>query len=123
MVDLKKVDEKKTPKYKLKKEDIHKLINYATKVPSAAKEAKRRIRNRIAGAITAAFAFVIALVWRDVIRDAVDQITKRAGLEGTGYIYALITALFVTVICVIGIMIFSRWEDKKWQNAHTAEEN
>ena len=103
----------KMPEYKLKKEEVHRLINYATKVPSKAKEVKKEIRNKTTTAILAAFAFIIALVWRDVIKEAVDAIVKKAGIEGTGYIYTITSALLVTVICVVGIMFFSRWSEKE----------
>ena len=99
--------------YKLKKEEIHRLINYATKVPSKAKEAQKEIRKNVITAILAAFAFIIALVWRDAIRGGIDELIKIWGISGSGYIYTLISALFVTVICVIGIMLFSRMSEKK----------
>jgi len=94
--------------YKLKKEDIHRLINYATKVPSHAKAVRDQFRKNLTKAILAAFAFVIALVWRDVIRDTVSEIIKRAGIEGTGYVYTIISAFFVTFICVMGILLVSK---------------
>ena len=103
----------KAPGYKLKKDDLHRLIRYATMVPSKAKEVHDKIRGKATGAILAAFAFVIALVWRDVIKEGVNEIIKRAGIEGSGYIYTVISALFVTIICVIGIVFFSRWSEKK----------
>ena len=99
--------------YKLKKEDIHKLINYATKVPSQARAVKDQFKKNMTKAILAAFAFVIALVWRDVIRDTVSEISKRAGIEGTGYIYTLISAFFVTFICVVGILMVSKMKEEK----------
>ncbi len=52
------------PKYTIKKEEIHRLINYATKVPSKAMEIQKETRKHVITAITAAFAFVIALTWR-----------------------------------------------------------
>jgi len=109
---MQKIKEKMA-EYKLKKEDIHRLLNYATKVPSAVTQVQSKVKNKVAAAIAAAFAFVIALVWRDLIRSTVDEIVLKTGMEGTGYIYTAISALFVTVICVMGIMFFSRWSEKK----------
>ena len=54
-------------------------------------------------AIMAAFGFLIALVWKDVITGIVDNITQEAHVSGV-----LVSAIIVTVICVIGIMLFSR---------------
>jgi len=108
-----KIKKEKIPKYKLKKEDIHRLINYATKVPEAAKAFKAKVKKNIAKAILSSFAFVAAFIWRDVIRDTIDLIVKRLGIEGSGYIFTIISALIVTTLCAIGIMAVARWSEKK----------
>ncbi len=56
----------------------------------------------------AAFGFVIALVWRDAIKEIVNEFVKRSGIEGTGYIYQIIMAIIITMICVVGIMFLSK---------------
>jgi hypothetical protein len=101
------------PDYKLKKNDIERLIRYATVVPSKAAEARREIRKNTVTAIIAAFGFIIALVWRDAIKEAVDNLVEAAGLTGSGYLYTLLTAVIITVVCVIGIMLFSAFSEKK----------
>jgi uncharacterized membrane protein len=101
------------PDYKLKKNDIERLIRYATVVPSKAAEAKREIKKNIITAIVAAFGFIIALVWRDAIKEAVDKLVEVAGLTGSGYLYTILTAVIITVVCVIGIMVFSTFSEKK----------
>jgi hypothetical protein len=103
----------KSPEYKLKKEDINKLINYATKVPSKASEIKKETTKHITTAILAAFAFVIALVWRDAIRKFVDAIVTKLKIPGTAYVHEIVVALIITIICVIGIMIVSEIGAKK----------
>ena len=117
VVSLLQDNEMKLPNYKLKKEDVHKLINYATKIPSKAMEVKQEVKKNVTTAILAAFAFIIALVWGDVIKGAVDEVVRIANIAGTGYIYTMISAFFVTIVCVIGIMFFSRWGEKK-ENRH-----
>ena len=104
------VEEKdiKAPKYKLTRKDVQRLLNRATRIPSKAKELKQRTKNRIITAITAAFAFVIALVWKDAIRKIVDAIIENLNIPETAYLHEIIIALIVTVICVVGIMIISR---------------
>ncbi len=77
---------------KLKKERMEKIKGYATKVPSKAKALQTEVKKNILKAVLAAFAFVIALVWRDAIRAGVDEIIKRAGIEGTGYVYQITMA-------------------------------
>ncbi|MFH1642502.1 MAG: DUF5654 family protein [Nanoarchaeota archaeon] len=89
------------------------VIKYVRKMPGKAVEVQKDIRNKSATAILAAFAFVIALVWKDAIKAIVDEVISRVGIEGTGYIYSVISALLVTIICVFGIMFFSRWGEQK----------
>lgn len=60
-------------------------------------------------AIMAAFGFLIALVWKDVITEFVDNLSSRSPFQGK-----LFSALIVTIICVIGIMIITKiFGDKK----------
>ncbi len=70
------------------------------------------VKINIATAIAAAFGFVIALLWRDVIIG----LLKLGGLwqEGgfsdlTGAIIAIVVAVIITVVCVFGIMYISKW--------------
>ena len=83
------------------------------KIKDEAKRFRKEVRKKTISAILAAFAFVMALVWRDAIQEAADRVLETLGLTGSAYIYKIITALVVTVICVIGIIIFSRWEGEK----------
>ena len=83
------------------------------KVKEKSIEFKHEVRKNTATALLAAFGFVIALVWRDAIKAGVDEILNAIGITGTGYIYLIITALIVTVVCVAGILFFSRWSEKK----------
>jgi len=51
----------------------------------------------------AAFGLIIALAWKDVITDLISKIefVKSYGL--------LITAVILTIICVFGILLVSKW--------------
>tara|TARA_Y100000310_G_C20573350_1_gene759187 strand:+ start:471 stop:830 length:360 start_codon:yes stop_codon:yes gene_type:complete len=108
-----KVDNIKIPEYKLKKEDVDKLLNYATKVPSKAQEIRKETARRITTAITAAFAFVIALAWKDAIRSSIDSIVLKMGVPSTVYFYEFIIAFVITLVCVLGIMLTSKYGVKK----------
>ena len=74
---------------------------------------RKEMRKHITTAITAAFAFIMALVWRDAIKETVDKIVARAGIPESAYFYSIIIALIVTVVCVLGIMVVSRYGAKK----------
>jgi len=80
---------------------------------SAAKKVKHEVRKNIAKAVLAAFGFMIALVWRDVIKEGVNKLIEFFSVTGDGYVFTMLTAFVTTIICVIGIIYFSRWSEKK----------
>ena len=86
---------------------------HITTIKSTGSKLKSEVKKNVLKATLAAFAFVIALVWRDAIRSGVDEIIKRVGMEGTGYIYQITMALIVTAVCVVGIMVASRVKGKE----------
>ncbi len=92
------------------KKNIRKNIS---RVGETYKTVQHEIRQNTTKAILAAFAFIIAFVWRDAIKAGVNAMIEKAGITGSGYIYEIITAIIITVICVLGIMFFSRWGEKK----------
>lgn len=103
----------KTTQYDKSKKDPQKIKGHARKIPSIAKAFQKEVRKNIATAVLSAFAFIVALVWRDAIKDIVDKIVNKFGITGTGYIYTIISALIITSICAAGIMFVSRWSEKK----------
>ena len=54
-------------------------------------------------AMLTAFGFLMALVWRDVITEFVNEVAQKSPLQGK-----IISALIITFICVIGILIVVR---------------
>ena len=65
-----------------------------------------------ATAMAAAFGFVIALIWRDIIIG----LLKLAGLwqdggfdDITGAAIGIVVALVITLVCVVGIIYISKW--------------
>ncbi|MBW2989947.1 hypothetical protein KY358_06550 [Candidatus Woesearchaeota archaeon] len=86
---------------------------HISRVKNAGLRFRREVKRNTLKAVLAAFAFVIALVWRDAIKAGVDEMVLRAGISGTGYIYQIITASIITVVCVFGIMVASRLKGKE----------
>jgi hypothetical protein len=70
------------------------------------------VKINIATAIAAAFGFVIALLWRDIIIGLL-KMTPFWSEEGfsdpAGAAVAIVLVLIVTILCVVGIMYISRW--------------
>lgn len=86
---------------------------HITTIKSTGSKFKSEVKKNVLKAILAAFAFVIALIWRDAIKAGIDEVKNRVGIEGTGYIYQITIALIVTLVCVIGIMVVSRIKGKE----------
>jgi len=78
-----------------------------------AKQFVKAVRKNIGVAIMGAFALVIALVWNETIKEGVNSLVISLNIPQNTYLFRIIAAVIVTVICVIGIMIFSRWAEKK----------
>jgi len=76
------------------------------------------VKINIATAIAAAFGFVIALLWRDIIIGLLKlaNLWQDGGFsDTTGAIVGIVVAIVITILCVFGIMYISKWGgiDKK----------
>lgn len=63
----------------------------------------KELRKSLSTAIIAAFGFLMALVWRDVITAWVNTISEHSPIQGK-----LISAILVTMISVIGILVVTK---------------
>lgn len=76
-------------------------------IKQRAHESARKLKNEfnkaINTAILAAFGFLIALVWKDVITEIVDKLAEYSPVSGK-----IISALIITFICVLGIIVVSK---------------
>ena len=63
-------------------------------------------------AITAAFGFLIALAWKEPIIELVGLIVAKIGIM-EGIYSGLISAVVVTIVAVLGLMIISKWSVEK----------
>ncbi len=73
------------------------------------------VRKTIATSLAAAFGFVIALLWNQVVTGGL----KVAGVDTTfqtinlmGWIGYLITALVITLFMIVLIIVIGRWGNK-----------
>lgn len=75
----------------------------------------REVRITIAASLAAAFGFVIALVWKEVVMSgfALAGIDLAATPDLTGWIYFMVTALLLTFVMIILIILISRWGGKE----------
>lgn len=72
---------------------------------------KGEMKKAIVTAITAAFGFLIALAWKDVITEYVGLISRISPLNGK-----LISALIITAISVLGILLISKLSSSSENN-------
>ncbi len=98
---------------KVLQKEMLRLRKELAEVKQKAKQFRNEVRVQIATAVTAAFAFIIALFWKDVITEGVNNLLISLGLSGTGYYYKILSAVIITLIAVIGIWYFSKWSHQK----------
>ena len=78
------------------------------KAKESASRFKNELRKSTTTAIVAAFGFLIALTWRDVIVEWVEKISSATPLQNN-----FITATIITLLCVFGILVFSKFNNEK----------
>lgn len=71
---------------------------------------KSELKKALFTALIAAFGFLIALVWRDVIQEYVNTLVALTPFQGK-----LISAVTVTLIAVLGILLITKFLDEKVQ--------
>lgn len=94
-----------------------KEIKIIDKAKRSTETFKSEFKKQIITAITAAFALIIALAWQDAIKEWITAFVARIGIQTQNlYLYKIYVAIAITLICVVAIILFSRWgakQDKK----------
>ncbi len=82
-----------------------------------AKQAPRRLREeskkQTTTAILAAFSFLLAFAWRDLIKGYVDHFVDNFLFLGPEHLIQVYATLLTTIFCVLGIILVARWTQKK----------
>lgn len=87
-----------------KQKELTKRQKIIARTKASAKKFKREIKKSISTAIVAAFGFLIALSWRDVIKEYVNKLSSISPIQGN-----LISAIIVTIISIIGILAITKF--------------
>jgi len=90
--------------------NIH--LELVARTKESAAQLRQETRKHVVTAVIAAFGFIIALVWKDVIQSYVNLIVQRLTLSGPEHLILFYTALITTIIAVIGIAIVNKWGNK-----------
>lgn len=71
-----------------------------------------QVKHHTTTAIIAAFSFLIALAWKDFLVKIVTALTAPITLEKYPYIADMYSAIIITIIAVLGIVIITKWAKK-----------
>ena len=82
---------------------VKKKLTKREKVKTSAKKLHNEFNKSLNTAVVAAFGFLIALAWRDAISEYVNSLTAMSPVQGN-----LISAVIITIIGVIGILIATK---------------
>ena len=102
--EVKKEVEKQTDKIEKK---LHKRLFIATRAHAG--KFKNEVKKHTTTAITAAFGFLIALSWRTPIQNSVNNMIESFGLIESAIYYEYLSAIFITIIAVLALMIVAKW--------------
>lgn len=90
-----------------------KLARTATQTTKMAiKELKNETKKHVVTAIVAAFGFIIALVWRDAIKEFINNIIVNLSINGSSALITFYTAIITTIIAAIGIVLITKWSSQ-----------
>ena len=76
------------------------------------KELKNETKKHVVTAIVAAFGFIIALVWKDAIKEFIKTLVANFSITGSQGLITLYTAIITTIIAAVGIVLITRWSAK-----------
>ena len=86
---------------------LHKRLFITTRAHTG--KFKDEAKKHTATAITAAFGFLIALSWRTPIQNSVNNMIKSFGLTESAIYYEYLSAIFITIIAVLALIIVAKW--------------
>lgn len=73
---------------------------------------RHQFKQHVSTAIIAAFSFLIALTWKDLIVHGIESLLKKDLLTHIPYLSDIIAAAAVTIIAILGIFLVTRWAKK-----------
>lgn len=89
-------------------EELTRRQKLKLKAKRSALKFKRELKKSMTTAIVAAFGFLIALSWRDVITSWMAKISATSPIKGN-----LVSAIIITVVSITGILIISKFSHEE----------
>lgn len=69
-------------------------------------------KQHVSTAIIAAFSFLMALTWKDVIAHALESLISDEIINSSPYLSDLLAAIVITLIAILGILLVASWARK-----------
>jgi len=73
----------------------------------------KEFKKHMLTAVSAALGFLIALSWRTPIQNSVNNLINSLHLSENAIFYEFVSAIVVTVVAVLILMLVSRWSSEK----------
>jgi len=96
---------------KAEKKRLHEII-YGRAV-GASKRFREEFKAQVFIAISAAVGFLIALSWREPISKLINSLIVKLGLQQQVIYYEFLSAIIITIIAVLILIIIAKWNEKK----------
>lgn len=104
------------------KKEVNKQLSQHFKILSKTEQTAIHLtsefKKQTSTALIAAFGFIIALVWRDLIQKFFQENINPTRLAQYPYLAQLYSALIITLFAVIGIAILTKWSQKLEQKTN-----
>ena len=79
------------------------------RVRGSALNFKKKFKKQTTTAIVAAFAFLVALSWREPIKQSIDNLIEKLNLTGQAIYIEYLSAIIITIIAVLVLIMVSKW--------------
>jgi len=73
----------------------------------------KEFKTQLVVAVSAALGFLMAFSWREPITDLVKLIAARFGASENMFFYNVISAVILTIVAVLALMLISKWASEK----------
>lgn len=83
------------------------------KSKSSLRSLSSEFKKQVSTAIMTAFGLVIALAWKDLVTAIIPSISAPGLIEKYPYLAQLWSAIIITIVAVIGILIVASWAKKE----------
>ena len=89
------------------------MVKKKNKTKKAVSEIRTEFKKQLTTGVTAAFAFLVALTWREPIAETITWLIEALNITTGELLFKYISALIFTIVAVIPILIISRFNSEK----------